>query len=103
MAGLGETLFDARTVLLRRMTLAAGEIGRWHRHSTQAETVIAIDGFLQLQSDGESVPRRLGPGDQGHVAAGHPHRLINPGDAPVQYLLAQSGGAYDFIEVDPTR
>lgn len=94
-----EILFKSDAVLVRLMTLAPNEIGQKHYHTCLSETVICVHGEIALFVGGEEQPVVLSPGQQASVSSPHPHWLQNRGSAPARYVLAQSGGAYDFLPV----
>ena len=92
-----ETLVKTPEVLVRLMDLTPGEIGKKHYHSQLFETVICVEGEIALYSDGNDEPILLLPGHQASVPSPVPHWLENRGITPAKYVLAQSGGSYDFV------
>jgi mannose-6-phosphate isomerase-like protein (cupin superfamily) len=69
-----------------------------HYHSVVSEHCVCLRGNLQVKVGGGSV-HSLRPGDKLEIPAGVSHQIINPGKNSCQYLVVQSGGAYDFITV----
>lgn len=92
-----QLLFQSADVLVRLMTMAPHEIGPSHHHSHLFETVICVEGEIALCVAGNDSPGALSPGQQASVAAPQVHWLENRGAGRARYVLAQSGGAYDFI------
>lgn len=93
-----EVLFRTDAVLVRLMVLNGNEIGQKHYHSYLDETVVCVEGRIELHvvEDQQCV---LLPGQRGHVAPGRSHWLQNNEPVPAKYLLVQSGGSYDFLVV----
>ena len=85
-------------VLVREFTFAPGEATPWHRHSEMTDRGYGLAGCVTLElRDGPA--HDLRPGDACEVPPGQVHRLVNHGAEDAKVLLVQSGGLYDFIEV----
>ena len=92
-----ETLFETNEVLVRLMALAPYEIGKKHYHSYLFETVICVEGEIALFIVGNDRSQVLLPGQQASVPSPLAHWLENRRPTLARYILAQSGGAYDFL------
>ena len=91
-----EVLFKTDAVLVRLMALQGNEIGQKHYHSYLDETVVCVEGQIELHVAGEQ-GYLLIPGQRGHVAPRLAHWVRNNEPVPAKYLLVQSGGSYDFL------
>jgi quercetin dioxygenase-like cupin family protein len=94
-----EVLFKSAAVLVRLVTLGPHEVGQKHYHSNLLETVICVQGEITLFIAGAERPTVLLPGHQASVPSRQAHWLENRSPVSAQYILAQSGGAYDFMPV----
>ncbi len=93
-----DVLFKSDVALVRLMALKPHEVGKKHFHTELFETVICVEGEISMFVVG-SEPKVIIAGQQASIAALKPHWLQNNNGAPATYLLAQSGGAYDFCPV----
>lgn len=92
-----ETLFKTSEALVRLMALAPDEVGTKHYHSCLFETVICVEGEIALFVAGNDHSQVLLPGQQASVPSPLAHWLENRRPTPSRYILAQNGGAYDFM------
>ncbi len=69
----------------------------WHTHTRIKDTFYVLEGRLRihLQDPKESVD--LAPSETFAVAAGRPHLVVNPDEAPVTFLILQGVGEYDYV------
>lgn len=69
----------------------------WHYHNHVQDTFYVISGELRLflRDPKESV--QLTPGGTYSVPAGRAHLVTNGGSAPVNFLVLQGIGEYDFV------
>ena len=92
-------LFESDAVRVRLMMLRPNEIGRKHYHSSVEETVLCVEGEIELNVVGEG-ERVLLAGQKHQVPPRRAHWLRNTQSMPAKYVLVQNGGSYDFL-VDP--
>lgn len=97
MSSEHQLLFKNDSTLLRLMTLDAHETGLNHHHTQLLETVICVEGEIILTTEDSHEPLLLRPGQQASIAAQVHHCIENRCDVQARYILAQTGGAYDFI------
>ena len=91
-----ETLVHTDNVRIAEFELAPNSEGEVHSHSFATEQCVCLQGQLQIFLNGDS-RHSLSPGGKVVIPAGVEHQVINTGSEPGQYLVAQYGGAYDFI------
>lgn len=93
-----EMLLETETVLVRKMCMAPNEVGPMHFHTRMAEHIVCLSGeiLVSIQNAGST---RLLPGQSVTIAPTVCHRVKNESDAVSEYLLTQSGGAYDRMDV----
>jgi quercetin dioxygenase-like cupin family protein len=91
-----EWLAKTADVGVRINTLAPGKSTPWHYHRVVTDNVFGLDSPVEvaLREPVETV--RLLPGQRLEIAAGRVHRVSNPSDRPLRYLLVQATGPYDF-------
>ena len=95
-----EVLFRNDVVLVRLMALQANEVSPKHYHTQLLESVICVDGKIMAFTSEKVAPVVLAPGQSVSFPPLHVHWLENNGDSTAKYVLTQSGGAYDFCEVE---
>jgi len=88
---LGVSSFGINLILL-----APGERGRIHRHETQEEVYLVIEGVLSLAVEGDE--RDLRAGEMARVAPGVRRQLINRG--PERLAIVALGGAGEHVGRD---
>jgi quercetin dioxygenase-like cupin family protein len=76
--------------------LAPGQRGRIHRHLSQEEVYLVLEGTLTLEIEGE--PRELTRGELARVAPDVRRRLVNRHPEPL--LLFALGGANEHVGRD---
>ncbi len=91
-----ELIVDAPDVRVAEITLAAGTDTPPHEHTEVEEVCYCLAGELTCAVEGEPVAV-LQPGQKIRFAAGHDHRLSNPGHSPCRFLLIHGVGRFDFV------
>jgi quercetin dioxygenase-like cupin family protein len=95
-----EWLIETDQARARVLTLAPGEVGRWHRHAALIEHAFGLDPGLTLELRGPDAAVAVPPGGRCEaIPPGRVHRAVNRTDHPVRYLLIQDG-PYDFLPAD---
>ena len=91
----------ARTedVGVRVNTLAPGQGTPWHHHSVVTDDIFCLEDPVEIGFRGPDETVSLRPGQRVRIAPGRVHRVVNRGVRPLRYLLVQTGGKYDFVEV----
>jgi mannose-6-phosphate isomerase-like protein (cupin superfamily) len=110
-----ETIINTRNVLVRVMRLGPRESSPQHFHTEITDTMIGLNGVVvvtehavapslnketstpQPKEKATEVAVSLAPGERHTVPPFTSHSVSNPGDEPVEYLLIQGVGKYDFI------
>src|SRR5712672_2254777 len=90
---LGITSFGMNLILLK-----PGNRGRIHKHASQEEVYLVLEGTLSLVAEG--VERDLSPGGLAPVAPEVRRQLINRG--PGQVVILALGGAGEHVGRDAT-
>ena len=88
---LGVTAFGLNQIVLR-----PGERGRIHRHASQEEVYLVLEGDLTLLIEGEE--ETLGKGELVRVAPAVRRQLVNRG--PDRLVLLALGGAGEHVGRD---
>lgn len=73
---------------INKIVLAPGEDGKIHRHRSQEEVYLVLDGTLTLVVEGE--PQELGPGELVRLAPNVRRQILNRGSVELS-LLALGG------------
>ncbi|WP_205245247.1 hypothetical protein [Desulfovibrio subterraneus] len=111
-----ETIINTRNVLVRVMRLGPRESSPQHFHTEITDTMVGLSGPVVVtehavaaitsgEQTGTPQPKEkatevavsLAPGERHSVPPLTSHSVSNPGDEPVEYLLIQGVGKYDFI------
>lgn len=92
-------LLEHGSALVRVMELPALATAPAHYHSTLHEYIVCLEGELIVYTNDGEAPKVLQEGDHAWVPARVVHWLRNEWRFASKYLLCQSGGVYDFIEV----
>ena len=84
-----ETITDTPDLLIRRMTLAAGEAMYWHSDACRRFTVVVRGTRLGIEyRDGECVEFAVAPGEVGwDEPEARVHRAVNLGDEPYEEVV----------------
>lgn len=69
----------------------------WHLHNQVQDTFYVLSGDLRLFLREPKQEVRLSPGETFSVAPGRPHLVTNGGVGPVNFLVLQGIGEYDFV------
>ena len=99
---LAEVEWIARTedVSVRVNTLAPGQGTPWHYHTVINDDIFGLTEPVEVWLRGPDEVVRLAPGQRQHVPPGRVHRVVNPSQAALRYLLIQATGPYDFHLAD---
>ena len=92
-------LLEHGSALVRVMELPALATTPAHYHSTLHEYIVCLEGEIAVYANGDEAPKVLREGDHACIPARVVHWLRNESPFASKYLLSQSGGVYDFIEV----
>ncbi|UZP66548.1 hypothetical protein N1030_13145 [Desulfovibrio mangrovi] len=115
-----DTILQTQDALVRVMRLGPRESSPQHFHTEITDTMVGLTGTIVVTmhavttsdaiaaSDDQPVPPMpkerateaavsLAPGERHTVPPFTSHSVSNPGDEPVEYLLIQGVGKYDFI------
>ena len=96
----GSVVYRSEGVKVRHSHLDPGKEIPWHRHSSITDLVFAVRGEVTVQTLDPPTRLTLKAGDSYHVPPGQPHKISNPTDARIEFLLIQGVGAYDFSTLD---
>lgn len=99
MCLLPEILLETENVLVRRMSLAPNEIAPLHFHTQVHEHIVCLNGKIAVAVKNDNFEAILLPGQSIYIQPAISHQIKNEFDSVSQYLLTQSGGAYDFCDV----
>ena len=91
-----KTLITAPLVRVSRTTLDPGEAIEWHHHSVVEDSFFTLTGTISTRDPNGR--HTLAAGEAFRVPTGTTHRVSNESGAPVEYLLVQHGGQFDFHE-----
>ncbi len=85
--------------LVRIMQLDARAISPAHYHTEVHEHIVCLEGEISVYTGDAVAPTSLKSGDHCSIERQTAHYLRNESDTISKYLLIQSGGRYDFIEI----
>ena len=91
-----EDLICTNEVRVASISLDAGEVSPQHYHSQVIETIICLNGIIEVQYGDPGEQVLLQPGQRHDVMPKVKHKLLNVSDSQSVYLLIQTG-EYDFI------
>lgn len=81
------------------MTLNPNEFVPWHRHPSNADLFVGLQGEFQIHfADDKMVTVRNG--ERHEIAVDVPHTVVNVSAQPCRFLLLQGVGLYHYIPVD---
>jgi quercetin dioxygenase-like cupin family protein len=90
----------ADALVVDRMTIDPGTPrGPFHVHRHTSNTLVVLDGELEVRVPGGS--HRLRTGDAIFLSAGHPHGTHNPGDGRVSVLVIYERTVDDDFDLAP--
>lgn len=92
-------LLEHGSALVRVMELSALATAPAHYHSTVHEYIVCLEGEITVYANNGEAPKVLQEGNHACIPARVVHWLRNESRFASKYLLSQSGGVYDFIEV----
>jgi mannose-6-phosphate isomerase-like protein (cupin superfamily) len=92
------TLIAAPLVRVSRTTLDPGEAIEWHHHTDVQDVFYPLTGSIVVSTRDPEVRHDLPAGEAFRVPRGTTHRVSNESARPVEYLLVQHGGQFDFHE-----
>jgi len=97
-----KTVYSVEDVQVTHTQLDVGQEIPWHKHTSVTDTFYAICGpvIVELDFDRKIM---LSTGESAQVPAGQAHRVFNPGETMVEFLLIQGVGVYDFLDVRSSR
>ena len=87
-------------VSVRVNTLGPGQATPWHYHTAVNDDVFCLEAPVEIGLRGPDETVTLAPGQRQHIDPGRVHRVRNPGESPLRYLLVQATGKYDFVAVE---
>jgi len=82
---------------INEMTLSSKQKVPWHYHNNIQDTFYVIEGRLRLFLQDPKEEVQLGPGESCPVAPRRPHLVTNGGEGPVNFLVLQGIGEYDYV------
>ena len=94
-----EIIIKTDDVRVRVLTLEPKESLSWHYHSEIVDHMFCLSGTIIIRLKGPEEQKVLLPGQHCEVAVGRVHQVANTTGEPVQYLLVQGVGDYDFNKV----
>lgn len=86
---------------IRELTLARQQEVPWHLHTRIGDTFYVLAGEMQLELRAPDEVVHLGVGKSFEVVAGRPHRVTSASEAPVNFIILQGVGTYDYVPQDP--
>ncbi|MFW5490241.1 MAG: cupin domain-containing protein [Desulfovibrio sp.] len=95
-----DILIQTDDVRVVEMTLEPGDTTPWHNHSNVTETLVCLDGELEIELERPTGGALLLPGDRTPIEAQRAHRIICTGDKSCRFFLVQGVGPYDFVPVE---
>lgn len=98
-----EILLETENVLVRRMSLAPYEIAPLHFHTQVNEYIVCLAGKIAVAVKNDNLEAVLLPGQSIYIPPAKFHQIKNIIDSVSQYLLIQSGGAYDFCDAPASQ
>lgn len=81
------------------MTLKPGEFVPWHRHPSNADLFIGLQGEYQIHFAVDQMVT-VRAGERHEIAVDVPHSVVNVSADPCRFLLLQGVGLYNYIPVD---
>lgn len=87
---------------ITELILAPHQKVPWHFHTHIEDTFYVISGQLRLFLRDPKQEVRLQPGQTYTAAAQRPHLVTNGGEEPVNFLVLQGMGQYDFVPLTTT-
>lgn len=97
------TLISSPQVQVRQFTLAPGEEVPWHLHTKVVDTAVCLRGpvRVEMRKPGlDVIEVMLEAAENQPVPLNTPHRVQNPTDHDVMFLLVQGVGEYDFHKIE---
>jgi quercetin dioxygenase-like cupin family protein len=95
----GVVLLKHEAALVRLMELGALTTSPAHYHSKMHEQIVCLEGKIAVFSDSGRTRKALEAGDHVSIPPRVVHWLQNESNLVSKYLLIQSGGEYDFVEI----
>jgi quercetin dioxygenase-like cupin family protein len=106
-----EVLASVEGLRVQLVSLAAGQLVPWHRHSAVTDTIVAVSGPVIIEIGEPGACHVLESGERLTIDAGIAHSVHATDNAACRFLNLHAGGAYDFdalpdaderpIEYDP--
>jgi len=97
---LREVLASVDGLRVQLVTIARGQSIPRHRHSEVSDTLVAIEGTVIVDIEGDEAAHRLRPGERLTIPSGTVHRVSGERGEACRFINLHEGGAYDFIEED---
>ena len=82
---------------ITELQLAKDQKVPWHSHNNVSDTFYVLAGKLRLFLQNPKEEVNLLPGESYPVVAGRPHLVTNGADEPVNFLVLQGVGEYDYV------
>ena len=97
---LRELLGEAEGLRVQIVTLAPGQQIGWHRHGAVADTIVAVQGTVVVETREPAGQRALTSGERLTLPIGAAHRVSGAGGTACRFVNVHAGGAYDFQALD---
>src|ERR1700759_1337550 len=94
-----ELVAEGADLRVQVLTLAQGECVPWHYHNEVADHFVCLKGPMVVETRAPRHTYLLAPGERCSVPPKTAHYVHGEDDGACEVLIAQGGGAYDFIPV----
>ncbi|MCC6236031.1 MAG: cupin domain-containing protein [Dehalococcoidia bacterium] len=96
-----EVLATAPGLRVQLVTVAPGQSIPRHHHTKVSDTLIAVQGTVVVEVDGDESVHRLEPGERFTIPPGTVHRVSGEHGCSCRFLNLHAGGDYDFVAATP--
>jgi quercetin dioxygenase-like cupin family protein len=91
-----ELVAEAPGLRVQVLTLGAGQCVPWHWHSEIADTIVCLEGAIDVEMRAPRESRRLLPGGRCDIPPKRAHTVSNASEGSSRFLIVQGVGIYDF-------
>jgi len=94
-----ELIAESGGVRVQVLTLAAGQCVPWHCHSEVTDTMVCLEGRIEIETRAPRETFPLEPGGRCTVPPRRAHTVVNTHAGRSRFLIVQGVGRYDYIPV----
>jgi len=94
-----EMVAEGSDLRVQILTLSAGQSVPWHYHSEIGDTIVCLQGPMEVETRAPRQTFRLMPGERCAIPPKTAHYVHGDQGGPCQFLIVQGVGVYDFVPV----